>query len=121
MFECLNVRICSPIHRFTDKICNFYRLAHRRYRNILDNTRQVMGNQGEIIISTRHKADRRFLNLENADNGPGISDEDRQKVFQPYSSKKRAVSAWGWPSPPRSRRNTPAASPSAATSRAGRA
>lgn len=60
----------------------------RVFVNILDNALQVMGNQGEIEIVTRYNAESKFLTVEIADNGPGISDEDKQKVFQPYFSKK---------------------------------
>lgn len=60
----------------------------RVFVNILDNALQAMGNQGEIEIVTRYNAESRFLTVEIADNGPGISDEDKQKVFQPYFSKK---------------------------------
>ncbi len=60
----------------------------RVFVNLLDNALQVMDSQGEIEIVTRYNAESRFLTVDIADNGPGISDEDKQKVFQPYFSKK---------------------------------
>ena len=67
----------------------------RVFVNILDNALHAMGNEGEIEIVTRYNAESRFLTVEIADNGPGISDEDKQKVFLPYFSKKSTGTGLG--------------------------
>ena len=56
--------------------------------NILDNALQVIDKEGEIEITTSYSGESKFITIEIADNGPGISDEDKQKVFLPYFSKK---------------------------------
>ncbi len=56
--------------------------------NILDNALQVIDKEGEIEIITSYSGESKFITIEIADNGPGISDEDKQKVFLPYFSKK---------------------------------
>ena len=56
--------------------------------NILDNALQAIDKEGEIEISTSYSSESKFITIEIADNGPGISDEDKQKVFLPYFSKK---------------------------------
>ena len=63
--------------------------------NILDNALEVIGKEGEIEISTNYNAESKFITIEIADNGPGISDEDKQKVFQPYFSKKSSGTGLG--------------------------
>ena len=67
----------------------------RVFINIMDNALQVMGNQGEIEIVTRYNTESKFITVEIADSGPGISDEDKQKVFQPYFSKKSSGTGLG--------------------------
>ena len=67
----------------------------RVFVNIMDNALQVMGNEGEIEIATRYNAESKFITVEIADNGPGISDEDKQKVFLPYFSKKSSGTGLG--------------------------
>jgi two-component system nitrogen regulation sensor histidine kinase NtrY len=67
----------------------------RVFVNILDNGLQVMENGGEIEISTRYNAESKFITVEIADSGPGISDEDKQKVFLPYFSKKSSGTGLG--------------------------
>ncbi len=67
----------------------------RVFVNILDNALQVMGNAGEIEIVTRYNAESKFITIEIADSGPGISDEDKQKVFLPYFSKKSSGTGLG--------------------------
>ena len=67
----------------------------RVFVNIMDNALQVMGNEGEIEIVTRYNAESKFITVEIADNGPGISDEDKQKVFLPYFSKKSSGTGLG--------------------------
>jgi len=67
----------------------------RVFVNIIDNALQVMGNQGEIEIATHFNTESKFITVEIADSGPGISDEDKQKVFQPYFSKKSSGTGLG--------------------------
>jgi two-component system, NtrC family, nitrogen regulation sensor histidine kinase NtrY len=63
--------------------------------NILDNALEVTGKEGEIEISTSYNKENKFITIEIADNGPGISDEDKQKVFLPYFSKKSTGTGLG--------------------------
>jgi two-component system nitrogen regulation sensor histidine kinase NtrY len=67
----------------------------RVFVNVLDNALQVMGNEGEIEIVSRYSAENKFITVEIADSGPGISDEDKQKVFLPYFSKKSSGTGLG--------------------------
>ncbi|HEX7501927.1 MAG TPA: ATP-binding protein, partial [Acidobacteriota bacterium] len=63
--------------------------------NIMDNALEVIGKEGEIEISTAYNPESKFVTIEIADNGPGISDEDKQKVFLPYFSKKSSGTGLG--------------------------
>jgi two-component system nitrogen regulation sensor histidine kinase NtrY len=67
----------------------------RVFVNILDNALEIIGKEGEIEISTRYNGESKFITIEIADNGPGISDEDKQKVFLPYFSKKSSGTGLG--------------------------
>ncbi|TFG78680.1 MAG: HAMP domain-containing protein [Chrysiogenales bacterium] len=63
--------------------------------NVLDNALEIIGKEGEIEISTSYNGESKFITIEIADNGPGISDEDKQKVFMPYFSKKSSGTGLG--------------------------
>jgi two-component system nitrogen regulation sensor histidine kinase NtrY len=67
----------------------------RVFVNILDNALEVIGKEGEIEISTRYSGESKFITIEIADNGAGISDEDKQKIFLPYFSKKSSGTGLG--------------------------
>ncbi len=56
--------------------------------NIIDNGIEAMNKKGEIEILTRYNRESQFASIEIADRGPGISDEDKQKLFLPYFSTK---------------------------------
>lgn len=63
--------------------------------NVLDNALEIIGKEGEIEISTSYNGESKFITIEIADSGPGISDEDKQKVFLPYFSKKSSGTGLG--------------------------
>ena len=42
-----------------------------------------------IVVETRHDRVNGVARIIVADNGPGISPEDREKLFMPYYSTKR--------------------------------
>lgn len=57
--------------------------------NIVDNAIQAMQAKGHIVISVNHDRAANRVFVEIADDGPGIRDEDREKLFLPYFSTKR--------------------------------
>jgi len=67
----------------------------RVFVNILDNALDISGKEGEIEISTHYNGESKFITVEIADNGPGISDEDKEKIFLPYFSKKSSGTGLG--------------------------
>jgi len=50
---------------------------------------------GEIVVSTERDAAAGVARIVIADNGPGISPGDRDKLFMPYYSTKRRGSGLG--------------------------
>lgn len=55
--------------------------------NIIDNAIKAMNNTGTIDISV--KMDENKVIIDIADTGPGISDEEKGKLFIPYFSKRK--------------------------------
>ncbi len=60
--------------------------------NIIDNAIQAMNGKGEITISVKLN---NSLIIEVADNGPGIDDETKEKLFLPYFSKSKEGTGLG--------------------------
>jgi signal transduction histidine kinase len=54
--------------------------------NLVENARDAVAGGGRIRVTTR-AADRR-VELEVADDGPGLSEEARAKLFTPYFTTK---------------------------------
>jgi two-component system nitrogen regulation sensor histidine kinase NtrY len=63
--------------------------------NIIDNGIEAMNKTGELEILTRYNRESQFAGIEIADKGPGISDEDKQKLFLPYFSTKNTGTGLG--------------------------
>jgi two-component system nitrogen regulation sensor histidine kinase NtrY len=59
----------------------------RVFVNIIDNSIKAMEETGKIKIITRYMKETEFVRIEIADNGPGIPDDERGKIFVPYFSK----------------------------------
>ncbi len=53
--------------------------------NLISNSTKAMGDkQGTILITTNYDQNKRVAILEISDNGKGITDENKEKIFDPY-------------------------------------
>ena len=57
--------------------------------NLVGNAIQAMQNQGKIDFSIEHDMPSNRVRIDIADNGPGIREEDKEKLFLPYFSTKK--------------------------------
>ncbi len=58
--------------------------------NLVDNAVAAIKNHGTIMISLAHDPILKMVRLEVADDGPGISDEAKTRIFEPNFSTKTA-------------------------------
>ena len=65
--------------------------------NLIDNAAEVVQASWvkEIVVSVRGIADRDVVELTVADSGPGISPENKQRLFQPYFSTRESGTGLG--------------------------
>ncbi len=57
--------------------------------NIFDNAIHAISNNGKIDVRLRFDLATNRVSVDIADNGPGIRDEDKEKLFLPYFSTKK--------------------------------
>jgi len=57
--------------------------------NIIDNAIHAISNKGRIDVRLRFELPSNMVSIDIADNGPGIRDEDKEKLFLPYFSTKK--------------------------------
>ncbi|MBI1951505.1 MAG: HAMP domain-containing protein [Acidobacteria bacterium] len=62
--------------------------------NLLDNAVEAMGGQGTVTVEARRDPSG-AVRLEVADDGPGIREEDRDRLFLPYFSTKKKGTGLG--------------------------
>ncbi len=58
--------------------------------NLIDNAVASVKNDGSILIALTHDPILKIVRLEVTDDGAGISDEDKTRLFEPYFSTKKA-------------------------------
>jgi signal transduction histidine kinase len=61
--------------------------------NLIDNALGTVGEHRKITISTFQEGDQ--VAIEIADDGPGISEDTQQKIFDPFSTTKEAGEGTG--------------------------
>ena len=67
----------------------------RVFINLIDNALEAMNRRGSIRIMTRYLRDLQLMRIEVADDGPGIAEEDKEKLFLPYFSTRRRGTGLG--------------------------
>ena len=60
----------------------------RAVLNLVDNAVEAVGADGDVSVDTAYDADGERVRLTVSDSGPGISAEDKERLFQPYFSTK---------------------------------
>ncbi|HSB03543.1 MAG TPA: ATP-binding protein [Thermodesulfobacteriota bacterium] len=63
--------------------------------NLIKNSLAAVGREGEIRIRTSYDPRLQIVRLEVSDNGRGIPDEDKGKLFEPYYSTKKSGTGLG--------------------------
>jgi len=63
------------------------------FHNLIRNSSQAMGSDGEIIISTSY--DDETVTLRFTDDGPGVAADQVSRVFEPYYTTKKTGSGLG--------------------------
>jgi two-component system nitrogen regulation sensor histidine kinase NtrY len=56
--------------------------------NLFDNAIHAMNGRGKIVVSVMYNTKSNKVSLDVADDGPGIREEDKEKLFLPYFSTK---------------------------------
>ena len=69
----------------------------RAVLNLVDNAVEAVGGTGDVGVETVHVPETSHARIIVADNGPGISAEDKEKLFLPYFSTKVAGMGLGLP------------------------
>ncbi len=67
----------------------------RVFINLLDNAIDAMNKKGEIQIRTSFEEENRVVKIEISDSGPGISIQDKGKLFLPHFSTKKKGTGLG--------------------------
>ena len=68
-------------------------MVKRALINFVDNAVSALGGKGRIQLSLRPEAGRVLLEVE--DDGPGVPEEIRERLFEPYFSTKRKGTGLG--------------------------
>ena len=67
----------------------------RVFINLLDNAVAAMEEQGRVMVAIGCDRERKLVTLEVADSGPGVRDEDKLRLFEPYFSTKKSGTGLG--------------------------
>ena len=63
--------------------------------NLLKNAEEALRDTDGGQICIRLKKNKGWAVIEISDNGPGIAEEDREKIFIPFYSTKGSSNNWG--------------------------
>jgi two-component system nitrogen regulation sensor histidine kinase NtrY len=69
----------------------------RAVLNLVDNAVEAVGGAGEVVAETAHVPETGHARITVTDTGPGISAEDKERLFLPYFSTKAAGMGLGLP------------------------
>ena len=85
------LRVEGPVPRFPFDAKQMKRVLI----NLLNNAVAATGSGGMIEIIIACEEERKVVTLEVRDNGSGVSDEDKPRLFEPYFSRKKTGTGLG--------------------------
>lgn len=80
------VEVRRNYDRSLDKVCAYVGELNQAWTNLISNALDAMHDSGVITVTTRREGDRAAVVVE--DNGPGITPEARESLFQPFFTTK---------------------------------
>lgn len=81
-----NIKITLSLDKFIPSLMLDRKLLRRAFLNIINNSFYAMKDGGELIIED--KCDGDYVKLAIIDNGSGMSDETKSRIFEPYYTTK---------------------------------
>ncbi|MFA6146930.1 MAG: ATP-binding protein [bacterium] len=67
----------------------------RAVTNLLDNAAAALGERGSVTVTCTHDAASGKVRIEVADDGPGVPAGDRDRLFEPYFSRREGGTGLG--------------------------
>ena len=67
----------------------------RAIMNLLENAVAAAGPHGKVEIQSRYEPVLRIASMSICDNGPGIAPDDRERIFDPYFTRKQGGTGLG--------------------------
>ena len=67
----------------------------RAIMNLLENAVVAAGPHGKVEIQSRYEPILRIASVSICDNGPGIAPDDRERIFDPYFTRKQGGTGLG--------------------------
>lgn len=81
------IRVVRDYDRSLPKLLAYAGELNQVWTNLIDNAIDAMDGQGTLTVRTRRDGDDRLL-VEIGDTGPGIPEEVRRRVFEPFYTTK---------------------------------
>ncbi len=67
----------------------------RGVMNLIDNAIAAAGVEGKVEVHSKYEPVLRIASISVCDNGPGISPQDRERIFDPYFTRKQGGTGLG--------------------------
>ncbi len=81
-----NIKITLCLDKFLPSLMLDRKLLRRAFLNVINNSFYAMKNGGELIIEAKSDGD--YVRLSIKDNGTGMSEETKKRIFEPYYTTK---------------------------------
>ena len=81
-----NIKMTFHLDKFIPSLMLDRKLLRRAFLNVINNSSYAMKTGGELIIED--KCDGDYVKLSIIDNGTGMSEETKKRIFEPYYTTK---------------------------------